>query len=143
MTSDRTDMASRADIEHLVNRFYERVRGDDLLGPIFDDVAHTDWAKHLPKMYDFWQGVLFGVAGFRGNPLQVHRDLARRIPLGEKEFGRWLDLFHETVDSLFSGPCAEDAKTRALRIAAVMQSHISHDRDELTSASASSVTAAK
>jgi hemoglobin len=128
------DITSRADIERLVDAFYERVRADDLLGPIFDDVARTDWAKHLPKMYEFWQSVLFGVSGFRGNPLQIHRDLARRVPLGEKEFGRWLDLFHETVDTTFSGPRAEDVKLRALRIAAVMQSHIAHDRDELASA---------
>ena len=67
MSSATRDIASRADIERLVNGFYERVRGDELLGPIFDDVAQTDWALHLPKMYDFWEGVLFGVAGFRGN----------------------------------------------------------------------------
>jgi hemoglobin len=123
--SATTDIASRADIERLVNDFYGRVRGDDLLGPIFDDIAHTDWVQHLPKMYDFWEGVLFGVAGFRGNPLAVHRDLASRVPVGEREFGRWLALFHSSVDALFSGPCAENAKARALRIAAVMQHHIS------------------
>lgn len=133
MTSDRRDIASRADIERLVDSFYERVRGDELLGPIFDDVAHTDWARHLPKMYDFWGGILFGVAGFRGNPLSVHRDLARRVPLGGREFGRWLGLFHESVDALFSGPCAEEAKARAVRIAAVMQHHISSDAAFLTS----------
>jgi hemoglobin len=117
-----------------VNRFYERVRDDDLLGPIFDDVAHTDWARHLPKMYDFWEGVLFGVPGFRGNPLSVHRELARRLPLEAREFGRWLGLFHESVDTLFSGPCAEGAKARAVRIAAVMQHHIATASASLTSA---------
>lgn len=134
MNSAMTDMASRADIERLVNDFYERVRGDGLLGPIFDDVAHTDWVRHLPKMYDFWEGVLFGVAGFRGNPLAVHRELAGRVALGEREFGRWLDLFHDSVDTLFRGPCADGAKTRALRIASVMQHHISSDSNALTSA---------
>jgi hemoglobin len=134
MTSGTRDIASRADIERLVNGFYERVRGDELLGPIFDDVAQTDWARHLPKMYDFWEGILFGVAGFRGNPLAVHRDLASRVPLGAREFGRWLDLFQESVDIRFSGPCAESAKARALRIAAVMQHHISSEPTPLTSA---------
>jgi hemoglobin len=134
MISDKTDIASRADIERLVNEFYARVRGDELLGPIFNEVAQTDWARHLPKMYDFWEGVLFGVAGFRGDPLAVHRELAGRVPLGGREFGRWLDLFHERVDTLFSGPCAEGAKARALRIAAVMQHHISSDPASLKSA---------
>ena len=121
---DREDITSRADIERLVDGFYERVRGDELLGPILDDVAQTDWVRHLPRMYAFWEGVLFGVAGFRGDPLAVHRELARHVPLGDREFGRWLDLFHENVDASFSGPCAEDIKARALRIAAVMQHHI-------------------
>jgi hemoglobin len=134
MTSNKTDIATRGDIEHLVNGFYERVRGDELLGPIFDDVARTDWAHHLPKMYTFWEGVLFGIAGFRGSPLAIHRQLASRVPLGGQEFGRWLDLFHETVDTLFSGAGAEGAKTTAQRIAAVMQHHIASDAAALTSA---------
>lgn len=121
------DITSRADVERLVNDFYDRVRADELLGPIFDDVAHTNWARHLPKMYGFWEGVLFGVAGFRGDPLGVHRELAHRVPLGDQEFGRWLTLFHESVDTVFSGPCAESAKARAVRIAAVMQHHIASD----------------
>jgi hemoglobin len=133
MTSAMTDIASRADIEPLVNDFYERARGDNLLGPIFDDVAHTDWVRHLPKMYDFWEGVLFGVAGFRGIPLAVHRELASRVALGDREFGRWLDVFHTSVDTVFSGPCAEDAKARALRIAAVMRHHISSLGDTVRS----------
>jgi hemoglobin len=135
MNSANTDIASRADVERFVNDFYERVRGVDLLGPIFNDVARTDWMRHLPKMYDFWEGVLFGVAGFRGNPLAVHREIASRVALGDREFGRWLDLFQKSVDTLFSGPCAEDAKARALRIAAVMRHHISSLGDTVRSTS--------
>ena len=135
MTSAMTDIASRADIERLVNDFYERVRGDDLLGPIFDEVAHTDWVRHLPKMYKTSGKVCCSAyaQGFRGNPLAVHRELASRVALGDREFGRWLDLFHTSVDTLFSGPCAEDAKARAWRIAAVMRHHISSLGDSVRS----------
>jgi len=128
MSPGASDIATRTDLESLVNTFYDCVRADEILGPIFDDVAHTDWERHLPKMYDFWDTVVFGAARFRGNPLAVHRELARRVPLGGREFGRWLSLFHQTVDTLFSGPRAEDAKARASRIAAVMQQHILADR---------------
>lgn len=127
MTQTLSDIASRTDIERLVDGFYERVRGDAVLGPVFDDVAHTDWARHLPRMYDFWEGVLFGVTGFQGDPLAVHLALARRVPLGDREFGRWLDVFQETVGTLFHGPCADDVKARASRIAAVMQHHLSRN----------------
>jgi truncated hemoglobin YjbI len=50
--------------------------------------------------------------------------LAGRVPLGTREFGRWLDLFHDSVNTAFRGPCAEAAKLRASRIAAVMQHHL-------------------
>jgi hemoglobin len=125
--SNRSDIRSRDDIVRLVDAFYERVRADALLGPIFDEVARVDWATHLPKMYAFWDSVLFASAGFKGNPLAVHRALARRTPLTDVEFSRWVDLFVETVESLFEGPVAEEAKARAARVAMVMQHHIAAD----------------
>jgi hemoglobin len=124
MTSGTRDIATRADIVRLVDAFYSAVRGDEILGPIFDGVAHVDWDRHLPRMYDFWEGVLFGATAFRGNPLAVHLSLAGRVALGSREFDRWIALFHEQVDALFSGAVADEAKARALRIAAVMQYHI-------------------
>ncbi len=121
------DITGRADVERLVDGFYDRVRRDEILGPIFDDIAHTEWAAHLPRMYDFWQTVLFGVDAFHGNPLAVHLLLARRVPLGEHQFGRWLELFHANVDALFSGAMAEEAKRSAERIAGVMRQRIASD----------------
>jgi hemoglobin len=118
------DIRDRADIVRLVDRFYDSVRADDVLGPIFDDIARTNWAVHLPKMYDFWETVLFSRSTFRGNPLAVHLDLATRAPLTAREFNRWLTLFHHHVDSLFTGPVADEAKLRATRIAAVMHHHV-------------------
>jgi hemoglobin len=129
MNAPDRDIASRADIVRLVDGFYARVRADEILGSIFDGIARTDWGRHLPKMYDFWDAVLFGASGFQGNPLAVHRELATRVPLGEREFARWLALFHESVDALFSGPRAEDTKVRASRIAAVMRHHILADAE--------------
>jgi hemoglobin len=131
---DSSDIMSRADLECLVDAFYERVRADEILGPIFDDVAHTDWDRHLPRMYDFWNAVVFGAGSFSGNPLAVHRELGSRVVLGGREFGRWLSMFHQTVDSRFAGQRAEEIKTTASRIAAVMQHHIVADRDTVTPA---------
>jgi len=124
MRGERSDIATRADIVRLVDRFYTRVREDDLLGPIFDDVAHVDWAAHLPKMYAFWDSVLFGRPGFKGNPLAVHSALARLTPLTPREFSRWVVLFEMTVEDLFTGVVAEEAKLRAARIAETMQYRI-------------------
>jgi hemoglobin len=123
----RLDLSSRADIVRLVDDFYDGVRSDDLLGPIFNDIAHVDWSSHLPKMYDFWESVLFGSAQFKGNPLAVHRALAARAPMTAATFERWIALFHATVDALFAGPMADQVKDRAVRIAATMQYHVEAD----------------
>jgi hemoglobin len=122
------DIETREDVVRLVDAFYGRVRGDAVLGPIFDDVAQVHWATHLPRMYDFWQGVLFGAGTFKGNPLAVHRELAMRAPLTSREFQRWLFLFHTTLDDLFAGVMAEEARARSSRIAAVMQYHVELDQ---------------
>jgi hemoglobin len=119
--TDMSDLTDRADIVRLVDAFYGRVRADAILRPIFDGIARVDWGLHLPKMYDFWESVLFGRAAFKGNPLAVHRELARRAPLTSTEFSRWLQLFHASVDELFVGSCADEAKSRASRIALVMR----------------------
>ena len=66
----------------------------------------------------------FGAARFSGSPMTVHRELAGQVPLGAAEFERWLGLFRDSVDACFRGPGADDAKLRALRIAAVMQHQI-------------------
>ncbi len=129
MTIERFDLSSRSDIARLVNLFYDRVRTDDVLGPICDDIAQVEWVEHLPKMYEFWESVLFGRAVFKGQPLEIHRALAQRAPMTHREFDRWLALFSETVDQLFTGLVAEEAKMRAVRIAFNMQHHIAADRD--------------
>jgi hemoglobin len=134
MATDAGDITSRADLESLVDAFYARVRADEILGPIFDDVAHTDWDRHLPRMYDFWDAVVFGAGSFSGNPLAIHRELASRVALGGGEFGRWLSIFHQTVDERFAGRRAEEIKATASRIAAVMQHHILADREGVTPA---------
>lgn len=125
MSSSATvDLASRSDIERLVDAFYRRVQADDLIGPIFNDIARVDWDTHLPRMYAFWDSVLFGVAGYKGNPAAVHRELAQHARLSQVEFDRWLELFGATVDELFAGPVAEHAKTRAASIATTLMHHV-------------------
>ena len=121
-------METRADIERMVDAFYDRVRADQRLGPIFQDVAQVDWTRHLPRMYAFWESVLFGASDFKGNPLETHRLLAQRTPLTGLDFERWLGIFSRSVDSLFSGPMAEEAKQRASRIAVIIRSRIQEDR---------------
>lgn len=124
MVPSQTDITGRAEIETLVNAFYERVRGDELLGFIFNDVAQTNWVAHLPKMYAFWETVLFRSGGYTGNPLAVHARLVPQTAMGREQFDRWLILFRSTVDDLFAGEKAEHIKNCAEDMANVIYSRI-------------------
>ncbi len=115
------DIQSRRDIELLINTFYIKVRKDDTIGFIFNDIAKVNWELHLPIMFDFWETLLLDAASYSKNAMEVHYTLNRRFPLEEKHFQRWLQLFSETVDQLFSGNIATMAKTKAKSIAALMQ----------------------
>lgn len=120
------DLTSRADIELLVNTFYDKVRGDDLLGFIFTDLARTDWTTHLPKMYAFWETVLFRSGGYTGNPIAAHARFLPLTQLGRPQFDRWLTLFRATVDELFAGDKAEHIKSAAADMANVIHARINN-----------------
>jgi hemoglobin len=117
----KKDLEGREDIRLLIGSFYTKVRQDELIGPIFNEVAKVDWEHHLPIMYDFWEGILFHTGGYAGNPMKVHRQLHEKFPLEQIHFERWLKIFRETLDEHFEGPVTEQAKQRALSIATMIR----------------------
>ncbi len=113
-----TDITTSADIKTLIDAFYAKVQADEVIGYIFNDIAKVDWPHHLPIMYAFWDFLLLGNPdAYRGNPIQKHFDLHQKHPLKAEHFDRWVLLFQATVDELFAGPTADDAKFRAFAIA--------------------------
>lgn len=116
----KKDLHNREDIILLVNTFYNKVQSNDNIGPIFIDIARVDWSQHLPKMYDFWESILFGKATYKGNPMLTHFDLNKKTSLKQAEFNAWKMLFFETVDDLFEGEYAETIKQKAQSIADLM-----------------------
>jgi len=115
------DISSRKDIEWLMKNFYDKVRKDETIGPIFNDIAKVNWEHHIPIICDFWETLLLDATSYRKNVMEVHFILNRKIPLEEKHFQVWLQLFSATIDEQFSGKKAEMAKTKAKSIAALMQ----------------------
>lgn len=116
----KKDIQNRADVELLVNSFYSKVRDNETLGYIFDEVAQINWDSHLPQMYAFWSSILLGEKSFVGNPMQKHFALSKLTDMTDIEFTEWLKLFTITVDELFEGRKAEEAKDRAGNIARLM-----------------------
>ncbi len=109
----RGDLDSPEEIAEMVRRFYQDVAQDDLLGPLFNDVARVDWTEHLPKLVAFWSRALLGMEGYVGNPFRAHSSVNDRSPFTLEHFERWLELFHETIDGGWAGPNA----TRAVELA--------------------------
>lgn len=114
------DIQTRDDIILLVDQFYNKVLTNPVIGPIFTEVAQLDFSAHLPVMYSFWGSQLLGEQSYSGNPMIPHLKLSQLTPMGEVQFTEWLRLFTETVDELFKGIKADEAKSRAGNIARLM-----------------------
>ncbi|MBK5283868.1 MAG: group III truncated hemoglobin [Bacteroidia bacterium] len=116
----KEDISTHEDIVLLINTFYDKVKTNAVIGYIFSDVAHVNWEAHLPVMYSFWDTMLLGKQTYTGNPMNKHIELSKLTALTQKEFTEWLLLFTQTVDELFSGSKATEAKERAANIAGLM-----------------------
>ncbi len=127
------DLDSEEQIAEMVRRFYADVAMDDLLGPVFEDVASVEWSEHLPKLTAFWCRALLGQEGYVGNPFRAHARVHAQSPFTDAHFARWLGLFHETLDLGWVGPRADRAHALA---DAVAQVH----RDQLVGTTVSSIS---
>ena len=109
----KKDIQSREDIYKLVQTFYSKVRGDEILAPFFSMVK--DWDEHMDRLTTFWESSIFLTTKYLGDPLKVHVEVDRTHgnQIEHKHFGHWMNLWYETVDELFEGEKAQIAKNRA------------------------------
>ena len=105
---------SEDDIGRLVDRFYERVRRDDVLGRLFNN-AVQDWPEHLETLRAFWSSVMLTSGRYKGSPMAAH--LRHRGAIRPEMFDRWLDLWRETASATLAGPDAAAVVAKAERIA--------------------------
>lgn len=101
-------------IRRLVHAFYGRVRQDQMLGPIFEARIGGRWPEHLDKMVGFWRAALLHERTYSGNPRSVHARLELATP---EAFERWLALFADTLEELFSPATAGEIHRRASMMA--------------------------
>ncbi len=99
-------------ISTLVDTFYDKVRIDPEIGPIFNAIV-GDWPHHLATLKDFWSTVLLTTGRYRGQPLMTHLQL----PLDPDHFSRWLTLFAETANEVLPPPIAANVIAKSERIA--------------------------
>jgi len=122
MGNKKKDIENLDDIKVMVNNFYDRIREDEILGPIFNNIIQDRWLIHLEKMYKFWQTVLLEEHTYYGSPFPPHA----KLPINKSHFDQWIGLFSETVDNLFEGEKAEKAKWQGSRMAEMFQFKIEY-----------------
>ncbi len=119
------DITTLNDIKLLVDSFYQSVREDLLIGPIFNAKLENRWPMHLEKMYTFWQTVLLGDHTYFGSPFPPHA----RLEVSQNHFDRWLNLWYGTIDKNFAGEKAEEAKWRGDKMAELFLAKITYYKD--------------
>ncbi|QPI75471.1 group III truncated hemoglobin [Sphingobium sp. Cam5-1] len=107
-----------AELSRLVGAFYNRVRTDPELGPIFNE-AINDWPHHLEKLTDFWSSVMLGTGRYKGRPVPAH--LKHKDAITTEMFERWLALWQQTTNELLPAEAAAALQSRAARIAESLQ----------------------
>lgn len=113
----RADIADCQDIAAVLVAFYSRLFTDDLLSPVFVDVAHVDLAAHLPAMCGFWDTVLHRPGRYRRNALRVHASLHDKTPFTAAHLSRWVALWTATVEERQVGAKSDLDQPEAIRIA--------------------------
>ncbi len=116
------DIQNLDDIKLMVDSFYGKVRDDEQLKNIFNNVILDRWPQHLEKMYRFWQTVLLEEHTYYGSPFLPHA----KLPVDKEHFDQWLKLFYETVDENFAGEKATRAKWQGQRMAEMFHSKIEY-----------------
>ena len=118
------DLDGRHDVHDLVVRFYREIVFDDLLAPVFGEVAEVDWSVHIPLLIDYWCRVLLGEQGYDGNVLATHRHVHDLDALRVEHFDRWYGLWAQSIDETWAGPRADHAKRHAARVAGALARHL-------------------
>jgi len=128
---EKKDIQNREDVFLLVSEFYKKVRTDSVLGPFFNTVI-SDWDEHIQRLTTFWESSLFLKTRYTGNPLQAHIkvDKDNNNSITELHFGLWLNLWYQTIDELFVGDYAENAKRRARKMGTFLYLNIFQSRNQ-------------
>ncbi len=119
---NQMDIMNLEDVKKLVDTFYGKVRANDLLAPVFNERIKDGWPEHLAKMYTFWQTLLLEERTYFGSPFPPHA----KLPVEHAHFEEWMKLFTQTIDELFSGEKAKEAKWRAGKMAEMFEYKIAH-----------------
>lgn len=105
-------------IEKLVHHFYDKIRADGELGPIFNNTIKDNWPAHLERMCLFWRSVALKSGAYKGRPVPKHVALEGVTP---DHFKIWLSLFRQSAIEVCGKDIGLHFIDRAERIAESLQ----------------------
>ena len=114
MPLTQTAPISDEQIRQLVDSFYDKIRADADLRPIFERVVAGDWETHLAKMHDFWASVMLTSGFYKGSLVAVHKHMGG-LDIGLLD--RCLALFGDSCDELLDSETAGLCWLKAAHIA--------------------------
>ena len=112
------DQIDEAALERLIPAFYDRVRADADIGPLFNAAVH-DWLDHLEKLVAFWSSVMLASGRYKGSPVAEH--LKHKAAITPAMFDRWLAIWADTTNELLAPAAATAMQAKAARIAESLQ----------------------
>jgi hemoglobin len=85
-------------VRRVVDKFYEKLRKDPALGPVFEGAVGNDWDAHMDRIHSFWLTATRIGGRYEGRnfmPAHLKQDsiTATLLP-------RWLLVFAETASEI-------------------------------------------
>jgi hemoglobin len=114
MKENLPEIKSREDLKTFLSEFYNNAQNDDVIGEKFKDL---NMDEHIEVIADFWDSILFGSNSYKGDPFGKHIPMK----LEDQHFTRWVEIFVQTADEMYTGDIVEEMKTRGKTIAQVFQ----------------------
>ena len=118
---------TKENINKLVITFYTKVMKNEKISPFFieklgPDMKSEIWQKHITLLTDFWYTISFGRGNYNGSPFAPHMQISG---LDRESFEKWLKLFFESLDKLYTEDIALKFKERASIIASNFMRNLS------------------
>jgi hemoglobin len=115
----QSNEVTRENLNKMVILFYTKILKDEIVGPFFieklgDNLNNENWTPHIELLTNFWAPISLGTPTYKGNPFAAHVNIAN---LSREAFSRWLELFSQTLDIVYTPQIADQFKYKSTVIA--------------------------
>ena len=97
---DRRREFTDARVADFIRRYHALIRADPALGPLYESCV-TDWPAHSARLAAYWAPALR-----HEEPPEFPALTPVRFGLDAAMLERWLEVWNEAADEVFSGPAA-------------------------------------